>query len=130
MAGRTAKRKSDVADPLPPNPPRPKREKRAPAQEPTPESTITTTKTENEASRRVLWLSNPRWTDRLVAFIIENPNIRLKLFGDSTKVAASEDRPKADSVPAAHVSFCRCFSEYSERQNCVSDWWNMLLLFV
>ncbi|KAF8321435.1 uncharacterized protein EI90DRAFT_3020319 [Cantharellus anzutake] len=35
--------------------------------------------------------------NRLVAFIVENTNIHLKLFGDSTKLAVSEDRPKVSN---------------------------------
>jgi hypothetical protein len=91
---RTAKRKPDVADSSA-DPPRSKREKKVPGLEPaTTEPTTSTPKIENESARRVLWLSNRHWTDRLVAFLVENTNIRLKLFGDSTKVAISEDRPK------------------------------------
>jgi hypothetical protein len=76
--------------------------KKIPGLEPEPPATTkplpALPKTENESSQCVLWLGNSHWTDCLVAFIVENTNIHLKLFGDSTKLAASEDRPKVCKI--------------------------------
>ncbi|KAF8334746.1 uncharacterized protein EI90DRAFT_3014987 [Cantharellus anzutake] len=50
--------------------------------------------TKPPATRCVQWLENPHWTDRLVSYLLENPNVRLKLSGDSIQTAKAEGRLK------------------------------------
>ncbi|KAF8338901.1 uncharacterized protein EI90DRAFT_3286488, partial [Cantharellus anzutake] len=50
--------------------------------------------TKPPATRRVQWLENPHWTDRLVSYLLENPNVRLKLSGDSIQTVKAEGRLK------------------------------------
>ena len=47
-----------------------------------------------KATRSVQWRENIIWTDRLVAYLLENVSIRLKLFSDSTQEAQEEGRFK------------------------------------
>ena len=43
-----------------------------------------------KATQPVQWRDNIIWTDCLVAYLLENVSIQLKLFGDSTQEAQEE----------------------------------------
>ena len=43
-----------------------------------------------KATWPIQWKENTVWTDCLVAYLLENPNIQLKLFSDSTQEAHEE----------------------------------------
>jgi hypothetical protein len=45
----------------------------------------------------ICWKDHPEWTDRLVASLLQHPNIRLRLFADSTVAAKAENRTKVTS---------------------------------
>jgi hypothetical protein len=49
---------------------------------------------EETANSKIPWHSNRRWTDCLVAHLLENTDLRIKLFSDSTTKAKAEDHSK------------------------------------
>ena len=47
-----------------------------------------------KATQPVQWKENTLWTDHLVAYLLENVSIQLKLFSDSTQEAQEEGQFK------------------------------------
>ncbi|KAF8343046.1 uncharacterized protein EI90DRAFT_823622 [Cantharellus anzutake] len=43
---------------------------------------------------KIQWDFNERWTDRLIEYLSNNPDVRLKMFSDSVKDARKESRKK------------------------------------
>ena len=52
----------------------------------------------SESVPKILWDTNPQWTDCLVTYLAENVDIRLKMFSDSTSQAKEEGRKKVRIV--------------------------------
>ncbi|KAF8319151.1 uncharacterized protein EI90DRAFT_3020856 [Cantharellus anzutake] len=48
-------------------------------------------------TRRIQWLANPAWMDRLVSYLLENPSVHLKLCGDSSQTAKAESRSRVST---------------------------------
>jgi hypothetical protein len=46
---------------------------------------------------RVDWLGHTEWVDRLVAELLDKPQIRLRLFSDSIEKAKNEGRSKVNT---------------------------------
>lgn len=53
-----------------------------------------TKKTKKKREPNISWEKNPKWTDLLVAFLLDNPGFRIRLFSDSTVEAKSAGRAK------------------------------------
>jgi hypothetical protein len=49
---------------------------------------------EETVNSKILWHSNRHWTDGLVTHLLENTDLRIKLFSDSTTKPKAEDRSK------------------------------------
>src|SRR5260221_10367027 len=52
----------------------------------------------SESVPKILWDTNPQWTDHLVTYLAENVNICLKMFSDSTNQAKEEGCKKVHIV--------------------------------
>src|SRR5258708_27715492 len=58
----------------------------------------------SESVPKILWDTNPWWTDHLVTYLAENVNICLKMFSDSTSQAKEEGCKKVHIV---FLSYCQ-----------------------
>ncbi|KAF8322355.1 uncharacterized protein EI90DRAFT_2912648 [Cantharellus anzutake] len=68
------------------------------------DATLTIVKAEAKSESRppkIQWDSNERWTYRLIDYLSNNLDVRLKMFSDSVKDAKKQSRKKV-SIPTFH----------------------------